>query len=147
MDPQLRLDWENYHSQYLAGANTLQLNISPSRGQSLDLDTVDATYAAQLSRHYNPILERLYTNPQMADQAQAHLNQYLPDTDDDEIKWLRASSYPEIHLQLPADQWNEHNAENHSITLAPEDIRWNTCLLYTSPSPRDFSTSRMPSSA
>ena len=24
---------------------------------------------------------------------------------------------------------------------------WNTCLLYTSPSPRDLSTSRMPSSA
>ena len=26
-------------------------------------------------------------------------------------------------------------------------INWNTCLLYTSPSPRDLSTSRMPSSA
>ena len=26
-------------------------------------------------------------------------------------------------------------------------IDWNTCLLYTSPSPRDLSTSRMPSSA
>ena len=28
-----------------------------------------------------------------------------------------------------------------------EDIRVYTCLLYTSPSPRDLSTSRMPSSA
>ena len=28
-----------------------------------------------------------------------------------------------------------------------EDARYNTCLLYTSPSPRDLSTSRMPSSA
>ena len=27
------------------------------------------------------------------------------------------------------------------------DIGYNTCLLYTSPSPRDLSTSRMPSSA
>ena len=62
----------------------------------------------------------------MADQAQALLNQYLPDTDDDEIKWLRASSYPEIHLQLPADQWNEQNADNQTVTFAPEDIRWNT---------------------
>ena len=26
-------------------------------------------------------------------------------------------------------------------------LEWRTCLLYTSPSPRDLSTSRMPSSA
>ena len=31
--------------------------------------------------------------------------------------------------------------------LPSEDIWWNVCLLYTSPSPRDLSTSRMPSSA
>jgi len=30
---------------------------------------------------------------------------------------------------------------------APTAERWVTCLLYTSPSPRDLSTSRMPSSA
>ena len=33
-----------------------------------------------------------------------------------------------------------------SITVETEEI-FNTCLLYTSPSPRDLSTSRMPSSA
>ena len=38
------------------------------------------------------------------------------------------------------------------ISLAPvpateQPFRFNTCLLYTSPSPRDLSTSRMPSSA
>ena len=27
------------------------------------------------------------------------------------------------------------------------NVHWKTCLLYTSPSPRDLSTSRMPSSA
>ena len=32
------------------------------------------------------------------------------------------------------------------INLAPADLR-KDCLLYTSPSPRDLSTSRMPSSA
>ena len=31
--------------------------------------------------------------------------------------------------------------------LVIHDKDWNTCLLYTSPSPRDLSTSRMPSSA
>ena len=36
------------------------------------------------------------------------------------------------------DQWREDN---------PDWERYYTCLLYTSPSPRDLSTSRMPSSA
>ena len=43
----------------------------------------------------------------------------------------------------------------HNEMLDDEDIEWcnivrnkiDTCLLYTSPSPRDLSTSRMPSSA
>ena len=35
---------------------------------------------------------------------------------------------------------------NHHVELLDEVII-NTCLLYTSPSPRDLSTSRMPSSA
>ena len=33
------------------------------------------------------------------------------------------------------------------LHLIPETLRLTTCLLYTSPSPRDLSTSRMPSSA
>ena len=40
--------------------------------------------------------------------------------------------------------------EAQALSLAYEDInlpRPTTCLLYTSPSPRDLSTSRMPSSA
>ena len=37
---------------------------------------------------------------------------------------------------------------NDGITeLKLNDLDWNSCLLYTSPSPRDLSTSRMPSSA
>ena len=36
----------------------------------------------------------------------------------------------------------------HRITRFPTDnLRTTICLLYTSPSPRDLSTSRMPSSA
>ena len=31
--------------------------------------------------------------------------------------------------------------------LFPKDLKHLSCLLYTSPSPRDLSTSRMPSSA
>ena len=34
-----------------------------------------------------------------------------------------------------------------AILYAMHDPKYNYCLLYTSPSPRDLSTSRMPSSA
>mgnify|MGYP003323946324 CR=1 FL=1 len=43
----------------------------------------------------------------------------------------------------------EHIKTMSSIceTSSPSIAHWNICLLYTSPSPRDLSTSRMPSSA
>ena len=36
---------------------------------------------------------------------------------------------------------------NEHLSLPPEDSEKYTCLLYTSPSPRDATLSRMPSSA
>ena len=44
---------------------------------------------------------------------------------------------------LQLDSFMETASTNYNILLA----RSNVCLLYTSPSPRDLSTSRMPSSA
>ena len=37
--------------------------------------------------------------------------------------------------------------DNYRFTATPTEFRLVACLLYTSPSPRDLSTSRMPSSA
>ena len=56
------------------------------------------------------------------------------------------SSLPEINFQPPMDiphkipNWNIKNRPHNLPAIKP-------CLLYTSPSPRDLSTSRMPSSA
>ena len=45
-------------------------------------------------------------------------------------------------------RWGENlSTNNPKITLIYASAYGNTCLLYTSPSPRDLSTSRMPSSA
>ena len=41
----------------------------------------------------------------------------------------------------------EGEAKGHDIDLNDARLRVYGCLLYTSPSPRDLSTSRMPSSA
>ena len=63
------------------------------------------------------------------------------------VKWLEPTTPSEIENAI-----NEDRAlvivpiafvSDHSETLVELDI----CLLYTSPSPRDLSTSRMPSSA
>ena len=49
-------------------------------------------------------------------------------------------------IPLLGDQWYGGIQVQLAINLNGETIRYN-CLLYTSPSPRDLSTSRMPSSA
>ena len=65
----------------------------------------------------------------------------------DEIWWkpdfkqFEPTAY-EALLQRVLDHLNERNAELYST-----DVFCGCCLLYTSPSPRDLSTSRMPSSA
>ena len=46
------------------------------------------------------------------------------------------------YINLPANQKGIHASRNYEIITEVLD-----CLLYTSPSPRDLSTSRMPSSA
>ena len=49
---------------------------------------------------------------------------------------------------IPEEIDNNQDINNHVFEIRP--YKWATgwsCLLYTSPSPRDLSTSRMPSSA
>ena len=55
-----------------------------------------------------------------------------------------------IDMIITGSDWYEDvrkGAPNTFITAALFAGRFITCLLYTSPSPRDLSTSRMPSSA
>ena len=47
--------------------------------------------------------------------------------------------------EVPAVQGHEHT--NYGVRFGGENTRVSICLLYTSPSPRDGATSRMPSSA
>ena len=48
-------------------------------------------------------------------------------------------------LQQRIKEWNKHFEENKDLIFLGNN--YNDCLLYTSPSPRDRSISRMPSSA
>ena len=49
------------------------------------------------------------------------------------------------HLELIMQEWTDHLVQMDDAALR-QMCAW-ICLLYTSPSPRDLSTSRMPSSA
>ena len=53
---------------------------------------------------------------------------------------VRLSTGTEVTAYIPGEG---HNLQEHSIVL----VRGGSCLLYTSPSPRDLRLSRMPSSA
>ena len=53
-----------------------------------------------------------------------------------------------LHHMNSGTSWLRHTTTNFiRQNTAPCSIKLNFCLLYTSPSPRDLSTSRMPSSA
>ena len=49
-------------------------------------------------------------------------------------------------LSEMTQRW-ESGLENKATVEVPAEDKFGNCLLYTSPSPRDLSTSRMPSSA
>ena len=54
-----------------------------------------------------------------------------------------------FHHMVKTAQWSsEQSTWTLGVSIAgQEEVQYYTCLLYTSPSPRDLSTSRMPSSA
>ena len=58
-------------------------------------------------------------------------------------KWHLGANYPYRPIDRGFDEWI--GLGNNG--LATSQDHWDNCLLYTSPSPRDLSTSRMPSSA
>ena len=60
------------------------------------------------------------------------------------FKSIKRSTY--IEFQSTSIQL-QRNMESLGIDLIDQNLRYNNCLLYTSPSPRDGLLSRMPSSA
>ena len=84
---------------------------------------------------------------------------YLADTDGNRIAWVEENALDADHPYAPylashvAPEFGTVPAEDgtplHYMMLKPdmEPGKKYPCLLYTSPSPRDLSTSRMPSSA
>ena len=49
--------------------------------------------------------------------------------------------------KIIGEGWHQKAGKPHAEVNAINEVSNKTCLLYTSPSPRDLSTSRMPSSA
>ena len=76
-----------------------------------------------------------------------------------QVEWEEADLYQKIQEKnISREPWVLHDGPpyangkihmGHALNKITKDfiVRYKSCLLYTSPSPRDLSTSRMPSSA
>ena len=53
----------------------------------------------------------------------------------------------DLHIDEAGDKFTINTVQDAEPIVEANKRRYNDCLLYTSPSPRDLSTSRMPSSA
>ena len=88
--------------------------------------------------------------PPLAASENAHLKNmeeyqtmYQNSIDDPEGFWAEVAD--EFHWY---SKWETVRGYNYDRREGPISVEWfKGCLLYTSPSPRDLSTSRMPSSA
>ena len=73
---------------------------------------------------------------------------FVPQNDTFEKSSLPLISHPPLkHADVLVDGIHIGASEGDDLTHMINRIRNRACLLYTSPSPRDLSTSRMPSSA
>ena len=126
--------------QVIAQDQTLQWNLlqNPQRLQIMTIDSFCANLARQM-----PVLSRMGAVPKITQQPWVLYQQAAQQTisdllaqDDENIKNLL------LHLD------NQQNRAMQEIaTMLQYREQWLSCLLYTSPSPRDRSLSRMPSSA
>ena len=62
-------------------------------------------------------------------------------------QWLKIIFCHKQHISFHHKIPEGRSKETKQLTAVPNDVISYACLLYTSPSPRDLSTSRMPSSA
>ena len=85
-----------------------------------------------------------------ADVTEITWEDLMPAGEDELLETLYVEFYQEFERNLVKNSTSLSQAtpqETDVSTLITEGSAADTCLLYTSPSPRDLSTSRMPSSA
>ena len=80
--------------------------------------------------------------------AQASATAGLPSQVKFILQLLRKLEYGALRIEFPNGECMHFGDHSHPVTLTLKNFDlFHACLLYTSPSPRDLSTSRMPSSA
>jgi hypothetical protein len=122
LEPTIQLSWEDYHSQRPIEENSLSILVRPNLGQPLEPDWVDAHLLPTLNEHYNPTLEQLYTNRQVAQQVRELVDDTLPTAPAGYI-WVRASHYRQLRIQLSSTDWEQ--AMHQPQTLHPDQLHWS----------------------
>ena len=117
----------------------------------VNVDHVATVRQARMTDEPDPTLAAVAAERAGADQITIHLREdrrHIQDADLDRVKQAI-----KVRLNLECAVADEMltiacNLKPFQVCLVPEKREEvTTCLLYTSPSPRDLSTSRMPSSA
>ena len=114
--------------------------VSMAKGMGVDFEVIDAQECAR--RHPLISTENLLGglwDPLDGDIDPAQLCQAL-------ARRARLAG-AEIYRNTPVTDLTQHADDSWTVHTQSGDINCEICLLYTSPSPRDLSTSRMPSSA
>ena len=121
----------------------------PGWQQAVDY-TMDITVDAPVHQ-YAGVMDVTYTNnsPDVLERIPFHLffNAFQPGSMMDVRSRNIADPDPRVGdriVSLPEEEWGWIKVSEARVGKTTVDF---TCLLYTSPSPRDLSTSRMPSSA
>ena len=98
-----------------------------------------------------PVLSQAYYPPMVFFQPLAYPQYPQRNQNQDSIEALENNpNFKNLLAEIEIAGLTEELREGKLTLLAPNDNAFNDlsdCLLYTSPSPRDLSTSRMPSSA
>ena len=142
-----------------------RLDFFPRRGDFNDYDSFKEAHAVNGAKMLREILESCCLESSLVEEACRLVvrHEFGGDPVSDLLKDADSISYFEVNLPLYYQRegyeetlrrcvWGYHRLSNTMRTRCkmlsfPDLTLSQLCLLYTSPSPRDLSTSRMPSSA
>ena len=131
----LNLDWKPV--AVLSKFVDIVVNGMTDKGYKIKSFATDPYAVKERTTHATGLAQDAFAQ-QLIEQAKQNLGIDVKRTNVPQNQLPKSKEELELHMQLSYKQ---------AIEIAEEELIENVCLLYTSPSPRDATLSRMPSSA
>ena len=149
MNPELRKEYEELQVELLDARDALVKELKAQSGAKQDvISTISRVFTQSDDKFYDALVRIAYEVEQLEDTRFADLPHDVLFND----KVATALKGADVQAQLAAYVTRLNQLLDESTFFNRSSFTYYnaanvTCLLYTSPSPRDLSTSRMPSSA